>query len=139
MIMELPKKIKKKKLAPVCKGKIARVSIIIQMEALECGAASLGMVLAYYGLWLPLEQLRTDCGVSRDGQSAKKILQAAMLHGLDVEARKYEPEAFFEKGTFPCIVFVGFNHFVVVTGVKGNSVYINDPAGGRKKNNQRRI
>ena len=105
----------------------------MQMESLECGAACLAMVLAYYGLWLPLEQLRIDCGVSRDGQSARRIKQAAQLYGLQVEARKYEPERFFEMGTFPAITFMGFDHFVVVTGVKGDIVYINDPSGGRKK------
>ena len=59
------------------KNRLAKVSMVMQMEAVECGAASLAMILAYYGKWLPLEQVRADCGVSRDGSSAKSILQAA--------------------------------------------------------------
>ena len=62
---------------PVSGGKVAKVPVVMQLEALECGAASLTMVLAYYGLWLPLEQVRADCGVSRDGSNARNVLRAA--------------------------------------------------------------
>lgn len=114
---------------PIKKG-AAKVPVIMQMEMLECGAASLGMVLAYYGRWIPLEQLRTDCGISRDGSNARNIAMAAIQHGLKVDAYKMEPEALFEEGSFPCIVHWEFDHFIVVTGKKGNKVYVNDPARG---------
>ena len=67
---------------PVSGGKVAKVPVVMQLEALECGAASLTMVLAYYGLWIPLEQVRKDCGVSRDGSNARNVLRAARSYGL---------------------------------------------------------
>lgn len=109
---------------------VARVPMVMQLEALECGAASLTMILAYYGRWIPLEQIRADCGVSRDGSNAKNILKAARYHGLDAAGYRYEPEALREHGSFPCIIHWNFNHFVVLTGIRGNRVYINDPARG---------
>jgi len=109
---------------------IAKVPVVMQMEALECGAACLTMVLEYYDKWIPLEQVRRDCGVSRDGSNAKNILKAARNYGLMASGYKFEPEALREKGTFPCVVHWEFNHFIVVTGFKGNKVYINDPARG---------
>ncbi len=115
--------------APVS-GKVAKVPVVMQMEALECGAASLAMVLAYYNRWIPLEQVRLDCGVSRDGSNAKNILVAARNYGLDAKGYRYEPEFLRESGIFPCIIHWNFNHFVVLCGFKGNKVYINDPARG---------
>lgn len=114
---------------PIKKG-VAKVPVVMQMEALECGAASLTMVLAYYNKWIPLEQVRSDCGVSRDGSSAKNILKAARNYGLKAQGYRMEPEALRENGTFPCIIHWEFNHFVVVDGFKGDKVYINDPARG---------
>ena len=114
---------------PVTKG-VAKVPVVMQMEALECGAASLTMILAYYGKWLPLEQIREDCGVSRDGSNAKNILRAARSHGLTAKAYRYDPERLKEVGKFPMIVHWEFNHFIVVDGFKGNKVYVNDPARG---------
>ena len=111
-------------------GGVAKVPVIMQMEALECGAASLAMILAYYGKWIPLEQVRADCGVSRDGSNAKNVLKAARSYGLTAKGYRYEPEQLKEKGMFPCIIHWNFNHFVVLNGFKGNKAVINDPAKG---------
>jgi len=102
----------------------------MQMEALECGAASLTMILAYYGKWIPLEQVRADCGVSRDGSNAKNVLKAARSYGLTAKGYRYETEDLKKNGTFPCIIHWNFNHFVVLDGFKGNKAYLNDPAKG---------
>ncbi len=114
---------------PVRNGKV-KVPVVMQMEALECGAASLTMILAYYGKWIPLEQVRADCGVSRDGSNAKNILKAARSYGLVAKGYRYEPEGLKENGKFPCIIHWNFNHFVVLDGFKGSKAYLNDPAKG---------
>ena len=114
---------------PLTKG-AAKVPVIMQMEALECGAASLAMVLAYYGKWVPLEQVRADCGVSRDGSNAKNVLKAARNYGLDAKGYRFEPEDLKTYGKFPCIIHWNFNHFVVLNGFKGNKAVLNDPAKG---------
>ena len=114
---------------PVTVG-VAKVPMVMQMEALECGAASLTMILAYYDKWIPLEQVREDCGVSRDGSNAKNILKAARSYGLTAKAYRYEPERLKEVGKFPMIVHWEFNHFIVLNGFKGDKVYVNDPARG---------
>ena len=114
---------------PVSNG-VARVPVVMQMEALECGAASLTMVLAYYKKWVPLEQVRADCGVSRDGSNAANMAKAAIHYGLEVKAYRYEPETLREKGTYPCIIHWNFNHFVVLCGFAGKNALINDPARG---------
>ena len=119
----------KKIKTPVAKGS-AKVPIIMQLEALECGAASLAMVMAYYDKWIPLEQVRSDCGVSRDGSNAKNICKAAKSYGFKVQAFSRNPQSIREKGTFPCIIHWNFNHFVVLDGFKGKYACINDPARG---------
>ncbi len=102
----------------------------MQMEASECGAACLAMILAYYGKWIPIEKIRTDCDVSRDGSTAKNILKAARSYGLAAKGYKLEPDALKEQGVFPCIIHWNLNHFVVLKGFKGDKVYLNDPAYG---------
>ena len=112
--------------------KRVKVPTVLQMEMTECGAASLAMVLAYYGCYIPLEQMRVETGVSRDGCNARNILRAAKAHGLNCRAFRKEPDA-LRKLPMPCIIHWNLNHFVVLEGFRGRSVYINDPAHGRRK------
>lgn len=105
---------------------------VYQMEATECGAASLSMILGYYGKFLPLEQLRIETGVSRDGCNARNILLAARKFGLEAKGYRRSLEGLLELEP-PCIIHWNFNHFVVWEGVKGKYAYINDPAAGRRK------
>lgn len=121
-----------KKQVPVAQSGILakKVPVVMQMEALECGAACLAMVIAYYGLWLPLEQVRVDCGVSRDGSNARNVLRAARSYGMTAKGCRFEPEDLRKRGKFPCIIHWNFNHFVVLCGFRGDKVYINDPARG---------
>lgn len=105
---------------------------IFQMEATECGAASLSMIFGYFGKFLPLEQMRIETGVSRDGCNAGNIMRAAKRYGLECKGFRREPDALREIET-PCIIHWNFNHFVVFEGFKGNYAYLNDPALGRRK------
>ena len=117
---------------PVTKG-VANTPIIMQLEALECGAASLAMIMAYYGKWVALEQVRVDCGVSRNGSNAKNILRAAQKYGFKTKGYAYNLKKLREKGKFPAIVHWGGGHFVVLNGFRGNKAIINDPAKGLVK------
>ncbi len=119
--------------SPVSHG-VAKTPVVMQMEALECGAACLDMILAYYEKWIPLEQVRYDCGVSRDGSNAKNILLAARSYGLEASGYRLEDVSVLrEEGSFPAIIHWEFNHFVVLNGFKGDMAYINDPARGNVK------
>lgn len=112
------------------KSGVAKVPVVIQMEALECGAACLTMILAYYKKWIPLEQVRYDCGVSRDGSTLQNLYLAAQNYGFEAHGYRMDLEALKEQATFPCIIHWDFNHFVVLNGFRKNEAVINDPARG---------
>jgi NHLM bacteriocin system ABC transporter peptidase/ATP-binding protein len=111
---------------------LKKVPIVMQMEMLECGAASLTMILAYYGNWAPLEQVRRDCGVSRDGSNALNVIKAGRAYGLESNGKRGEPSDLMN-APLPCILHWKFNHFVVLTKLTGKYAYINDPAVGAVK------
>jgi NHLM bacteriocin system ABC transporter peptidase/ATP-binding protein len=102
------------------------------MEATECGAASLGIVLAFYGCWVPLERLRLACGVSRDGSKASNIIRAARTFGLAARGFRKEPSALGEL-PLPSILHWNFNHFVVLERLNDRYAFLNDPAEGRRR------
>ncbi len=107
-----------------------KVPLIMQMEYVECGAASLAMILAYHGKYVPLEQVRRDCGVSRDGSKASNLMTAAENYGLVAEGYRWSVESVMTKAHIPCIIHWNMAHFVVLRGFGKNKAYLNDPGLG---------
>ncbi|MBQ7678412.1 MAG: NHLP family bacteriocin export ABC transporter peptidase/permease/ATPase, partial [Butyrivibrio sp.] len=118
--------------SPVTRG-LVRMPMIMQYENLECGSVSLAMVLGYYGKWIAPGVVRAATGPCRDGGNAENIAKAARSYGLHADVEQISTEEFYAKATFPCIVHWEYNHFLVIRGVRGNNVYINDPKKGDYK------
>ncbi len=109
----------------------ARTPLMLQMEDTECGAVCLGIVLAFFGRWVSVEELREACSVNRDGCDAADITRAARGYGLEAQGWRREPEQLHDM-TMPLIIFWEFNHFLVLEGFRGGNYLVNDPANGHR-------
>ena len=105
-----------------------RVPTVVQMEEADCGAASLAMVLAHYGCWVPLEELRVACGVSRDGANALSVVEAARHYGMNSTGGRATIDELRAKKV-PAVLFWRQSHFVVLEGFSGDTAYVNNPTG----------
>jgi ABC-type bacteriocin/lantibiotic exporter with double-glycine peptidase domain len=112
--------------------KIKKTPTVLQTESVECGAAALGMILGHFGKYVSLEELRYECGVSRDGSNALNILKAAKNYGLKAKGLRVNLKS-FQNQNFPVIIFLNISHFVVLEGIKNGIYYINDPAIGHRR------
>ena len=125
-------RIKAMKFSGILNRNRRRVPLVLQYEIVECGAASLSMILRYFGCYLPLHILRSECGVSRDGSNLLDIKQAAVNRGLKARAGRFSASELMDaQGCFPCVAWWDQNHFVVLEGKKGNKMHVSDPALGR--------
>lgn len=106
-----------------------KTPVMIQMEAAECGAVALGIILGYFGKYVSIEDLRITCGVSRDGSNAYNIVQAAQKYGLSAHGYSKDTEQIYRMNV-PFIIFWKFEHFLVVEGFDNKQVFLNDPALG---------
>ena len=104
----------------------------LQMDTVECGAVSLGIILSFFGKYLSIEKLRQDCDIGRDGSKASNILKAGRLNQLKAKGYKAEVKDLY-KVKFPAIIHWNFNHFLVLEGINQKYAFLNDPAVGKRK------
>ena len=109
----------------------ARTPMMLQLTETECGAACLGIVLAHFGRWVSIEELRESCSVGRDGCTAADIFRAAQRYGLETRGWRRQPKD-LRRMPLPMILFWEFNHFVVLEGFRGDRFLVNDPASGHR-------